>query len=283
MMVNRIMNLAAHTLLTVCVTLGLARPALAMTPDQLKRLLDDPSAERVVVIDVRSRAKYLAGHIPGSLHIPLLGIDARSVPPFGRVVLVWDGIDREAAQRGLAAFNAKPAIEAELLAGGYPAWSAPTTRAEGVRGLSAATTPGVTYQEFLKLADDPDLVVVDLRGATRLAEADALTDLGVLLPDTRIVEPLGYERMDMGVQAQQKTREGLAVRTVPRWLKSQQLGEGALYVLVDNGDGRESEKVARRLAGRGLSRVFVLTGGERALKSRGEVKQVTRSDQAGGP
>ena len=32
------------------------------------------------------------------------------------------------------------------------------------------------------------------------------------------------------------------------------------YVLIDDGDGRASEKLAKRLAGRGIGRVFVLAG-----------------------
>jgi rhodanese-related sulfurtransferase len=138
--------------------------------------------------------------------------------------------------------------------------------------MARADARSLTYQQLLKLSDNPDLVVVDLRSTTEDA-----TRIGALLPDTRVVAPLGYQRVDRQARSRERTPEGLPERAVPRWLKSQPLREGAFYVLIDDGDGLESEVVARRMAGRGLTRVFVLAGGERALKSRGESVQVTRT------
>ena len=47
---------------------GYARPEVLIQPEELKALIDrkDPS---VRIIDIREKMKYLAGHIPGSVHI----------------------------------------------------------------------------------------------------------------------------------------------------------------------------------------------------------------------
>jgi rhodanese-related sulfurtransferase len=233
--------------------------------------------EPVVVIDVRGRAEYSSGHIPGSLNIPLSGIGQRPLPQFGRVVIVWDGVNRDAAQRGLAAFNAKPGIQAELLDGGYPAW--PTSRSVGTTGVQPGGPLSVTYAELLALANSDDLVIIDLRS---VAEGTALTDLRKLLPNSRIIEPSLTERAAMRIQAENKTRRGVPNRAVPQWLKHQGLGDNVMYVLVDDGDGRQTELVFQRLHVRGLTRVFVLTGGEMALRSHGLAEEITTTSGAPG-
>jgi len=261
----------------------LAGPVSAMSPEQLYRLLQDPSADHPVVVDIRSRANFVAGRIPGSVHIATAGLENRSVPPFGDVVLVWDGLDRAAAEQALLAFNGKPGIDAELLNGGYPGWLDAGGRGGGAAGLRPAEIPGLTWQQLMQMASDPDLVLVDLRHSDGTGEAVAtasLTDLATLLPEARVIEPLAFERTEMRQKfesARGLDRQGLRERSVPRWLKGQGMNRDGLYVLIDSGDGRLSEQVARRLSVRGMKRVFVLLGGERALRAGGDPAIVTRT------
>lgn len=271
---NRLLKLcsrhAAPALLVLLPALH-APHGLAMPPAQLEEsMYGSDQGKPVVAIDVRSQAEFTSGHIPGSLNIPLSGIEQRPLPQFGRVVIVWDGINLDAAQRALAAFNAKPGIQAELLDGGYPAWAA--SRNTGATGVQPGGPLGMTYAELLNLADSNDLVLIDLRSGSA---ADALTDLRMLLPKSRIIEPSQVERTAMQAQAGNMSPQGTPVKSVPRWLKKQGLGNNAMYVLVDDGDGRQTDLVSQRLRVRGLSRVFVLTGGEMALRSRGQVEEVT--------
>lgn len=251
----------------------------AMTAQKLRSLLQDPAAEEVVVIDIRPRAAFARGHVPASLHIPVVGIEGRSIPPFGKVVVVGDGINSDVAARALGALNAKSGIEAELLDGGYPAWSASGGRTGGKPGLEPLYTPQISYDELLKVANEPKLVVVDLRGS----DGGALTDLGALLPNARIVAPLRFERIEMDRSLNTRAgldHQGVRKRGAPRWLQGQTLDESGLYVLVDAGDGLMSERVARRMTARGLKRVYTLTGGERILQSGGVFDVVTQTDSA---
>ncbi len=251
-----------------------AGAAAAISPEELRSVLSEPGASAVVVIDIRDPAAFRSGHIPGSVHIGAVGIERRSVPPFGRAAVIWDGIDEEAAEATLRALNAKPGIEAELLDGGFSAWTAGGGSTGGTPGLELAVEPSVTYDQLLKLADEPDLVLVDLRKA----EDDTLTDLDLLLPNVHIIAPRTFERREM--KRSLHTDEGLDHQGVrkrgsPNWLRDESFDESSLYALIDGGDGRMSERVARRMAARGLKRVYVLLGGERILQANGEPASVT--------
>jgi rhodanese-related sulfurtransferase len=259
---------------------GVCGSALGMSPERLLARLADRDADRVVVIDIRNRAHFNSEHVPGSLHIPLLGIEGRTLPGFGQVVVIWDGIDRAEAVQAVGALNAKPGIDAELLEGGYPAWSASGGHPGGAPGLGIATTPTLSYDQLLKVANDPDLVVVDLRES----DAQDLTDLNALLPNTRIVAPLAYERHEMKQSlhtAEGLDHQGVRKRDTPHWLRGQSFNAAGFYVLIDAGDGRMSERVARRLSARGVKRVFVLLGGERVLQTAGEPGVITRTRSGG--
>ena len=63
-------------------------PSVAFTePDYLRWLID--SRQPVVVIDLRPRAEYAAGHLPGALSVPITELDRRfgEIPTTPMVVL----------------------------------------------------------------------------------------------------------------------------------------------------------------------------------------------------
>jgi rhodanese-related sulfurtransferase len=258
-------SLFVRTALAAALVLAVST-SRATSPEQLEALL--AGSTRVVVVDLRTKTEFAGGHVPGSLNIPLGGLEQRRLPPFGRVVAIWDGVDREAAERALAVLNSAAGIQAELLDGGYPAWA--VHRATGSTGLSAGGPQTLTYADLLKLAAGDELTVIDLRAGT---EETPLTEIRDIAPRARFVEPSPLERAAMRAE----NGESAARReSVPDWLKGHALGEAGVYVVVDDGDAVRSEVVARLLRARGISRAFVLAGGELALRSRGRATEVTQ-------
>lgn len=83
---------------------------------------DLPAAD-LVVLDVREVAEWVAGHIPGALHIPLLALPGRlaELPANHRVLCICRvGARSEQATAFLRAHS----VQAVNLAGGMNAWHA---------------------------------------------------------------------------------------------------------------------------------------------------------------
>jgi len=59
----------------------------SLRPDYLKRLID--AREAVVLVDMRTRREYAAGHLPGAISVPITELDRRfkEIPRAPRVVL----------------------------------------------------------------------------------------------------------------------------------------------------------------------------------------------------
>ena len=80
--------------LVLCAAPGAARAGhdsvpdvVALRPDYLKRLID--ARETVVLVDMRTRREYAAGHLPGAISVPITELDRRfkEIPRAPRVVL----------------------------------------------------------------------------------------------------------------------------------------------------------------------------------------------------
>lgn len=89
-----------------------------MTPAEAKEVLG-----RAVFLDVREPFEWDAGHIAGSLHIPMGEVAARweEVPRDGDVVVVCHLGQRSAL---VAGFLRKHGVAAHNLEGGVEAWAA---------------------------------------------------------------------------------------------------------------------------------------------------------------
>jgi rhodanese-related sulfurtransferase len=88
----------------------------SVQPDDLAASLAD-----YVIIDVRDRAQFEAGHIPGSAHVPLDRLHAGWVLPDVRmpVAVLGEGdADAEAA----AVVLVDHGLDAITISGGAPAW-----------------------------------------------------------------------------------------------------------------------------------------------------------------
>lgn len=173
---------------------GYARPELLIQPEALKNLLDakDP---QIRVIDVRERIKYLAGHIPGAVHIwrpditdpdhPLPGMMA----PQGKIeelmgrlgigtdhtlIIYSDGPDH-ARLWWILAYYGFPLRQLKLLDGGLEGWKAKGFSTEIIPpkviptafklpGRTKGTEPLLcTLPEVREALKEPQKVVLDVR------------------------------------------------------------------------------------------------------------------------
>jgi len=67
---------------------GLAADYERVTANELKGLLDNKAD--IVVVDVRSKESYKAGHIPGSISMPFSEINARHGElPQGKTIILY--------------------------------------------------------------------------------------------------------------------------------------------------------------------------------------------------
>lgn len=75
-----------------------------------------------VVVDVRARSEWDAGHLPGAIHIPLPDLEERlaEIPEGGEVVMQCQGGSRSAIAAGLLQARGRQGVS--NLAGGYAGW-----------------------------------------------------------------------------------------------------------------------------------------------------------------
>jgi rhodanese-related sulfurtransferase len=82
----------------------------------------DPLPEHILVLDVREDDEWEAGHVEGSLHIPLMQLGARlaEVPATGQTLVVCRVGSRSAQA---TAYLVQQGVDAVNLAGGLAAWA----------------------------------------------------------------------------------------------------------------------------------------------------------------
>ncbi len=242
---------------------SLLLPSLAgaLTAEELQKEI--AGSAKLTVIDSRSQADYVAGHIPGAINIPSGIMKLKRLPALGNVVVYGDGIRTDLTLEALEALNDKDGIEARMLEGGFGAWEASKQQTTHTRGMSKKQWRYLTFNELKKAAENnPDIVLVDLRTGEDSDSEATLTDLYNEFPLQEIVSL--------------QKRKG-------KWDIKPCLDAGdsdKLFVLIDDGKG-QSNKVARRMTASGIKRVALLAGGEISLvrKGRSEIKrEVTRKD-----
>src|ERR671921_871063 len=131
---------------------GYANPALILSPRDLAGKLDGESAERPLVLDLRPPDAYVAGHVPGAIHVDLWGVSLIDTDPAPLQAFMWmidhvlvsRGVDASRPvvvydeQSGMRAARAFWFLEyfghphVQMLDGGFGAWIAaelPVTRA----------------------------------------------------------------------------------------------------------------------------------------------------------
>ena len=68
---------------------GYANPKLLVTPRELAELLDSAAAKRPLLLDLRPPDAYVAGHIPGAVHLDLWGISLIDTDPAPLKAFMW--------------------------------------------------------------------------------------------------------------------------------------------------------------------------------------------------
>src|SRR4051795_6765830 len=130
---------------------GYANPALILSPPDLAGMLDGKSAARPLVLDMRPPDAYVAGHVPGAIHLDLWGVSLIDTDPAPLKAFMWmiehvlavHGVDAATPvvvyddQSGVRAARAFWFLEyfghpsVQMLDGGFNAWIAeglPVTR-----------------------------------------------------------------------------------------------------------------------------------------------------------
>src|SRR6476660_9079041 len=121
---------------------GYANADVVVAPRDLARLLDDPSSQRPLLLDLRPHEAYAAGHIRGAIHLDLWGVSLIDTDPAPLSAFMWmiehvlavHGVDAATPvvvydeQSGVRAARAFWFLEyfghpsVQLLDGGFNAW-----------------------------------------------------------------------------------------------------------------------------------------------------------------
>jgi rhodanese-related sulfurtransferase len=240
------------TLATVAAGCLAAGNVGGMTVAELQREL--AGATNLTVVDIRATSVFARGHIPGAINIPAPVVEAKLLPPLGRVVVCDAGLGRDKVEAAVKALSAKPGIAAEALDGGFAAWESSGAAATRAAGMRPEAPNYITYAQ-LKVAKPEEVVLVDLRHepvakANIAATGESLTDLGKEFAGMRTRKsPFG------GSGATKAAVDGSS--------------PAPLLVLIDSGDGK-AEEMARALRANGIKRYAILAGGELILARHGQ-------------
>jgi thiosulfate/3-mercaptopyruvate sulfurtransferase len=123
---------------------GYANPHLLVTPAQVSKMLASTGSRRPLVLDMRAPELYVAGHIPGAIHLDLWGVSLIDTDPAPLRAFTWM-IEHLLASHGVTAdtpvvvYDEQSGIRAarafwfleyfghpsvHVLDGGFPAWAA---------------------------------------------------------------------------------------------------------------------------------------------------------------
>lgn len=241
------------------VSLLFAQHSHAISVEALDQAIKN--SKSITIIDVRINLLYQKGHILNAINIPATLIEHKRLPALGEVVVYGDGIEEEVVEQAVAQLNLKTGIVAEELEGGYTAWSARHNIVQRKAGLDVSATKYITYNKLKEMTSNrQSSILLDLRTDTKVES------LATHFPDTRIKQANGYHlNKNSDIKVDRKILRG-----IPK-------NNRHILVLIDDGNGL-SEKVANKLHAAGVKRLVILTGGERALQSQGEiVEQVHRA------
>ena len=229
----------------------------AITAAELKSALD--AGEKLTVIDLRSNELYRAGHIPGAINIYHGVIEQRSLPRIGRVVAYCDGLGSTYAPACIAALNAKPGIEAEMLEGGFASWETLSAEMTTAGNLRPYRGPDVIDYKTLVGTGGRGVVVVDVCKGTS-------------------GRTTGWEG---GLPAFCRAKlSGANLTRNPARFVEKHGGSVPLLVVVDDDENNvDAMREAKRLRAGGYRRVVVLAGGVEAIRreGRGGLRRVSSS------
>ena len=186
---------------------GYTRPELLIQPEELKALIDrrDPN---ILIIDIREKTKYLAGHVPGAVHVwrpdivdknhPLPGMMAPQeqieelmgrlgISDRNTLVIYSDGPDHTRLW-WILAYYGFPISQLKLLDGGLDGWKAkgystemiPSQISQASFKLQGKTRPTehllCTLPEVRDALKNPKKIVLDVRAPKEYTGEEMLRD-----------------------------------------------------------------------------------------------------------
>jgi rhodanese-related sulfurtransferase len=101
------------------------RVVCELTPPETLAIM--PAKDGPLIIDVRGKADYARGHLPGAVHIPLAELPRKLKRlPTDRPIITYCNMHHPGQSRGerAAALLAEQGLKASALAGGFTAWEA---------------------------------------------------------------------------------------------------------------------------------------------------------------
>lgn len=228
-----------------------------MSVNELQHQLTNSSP--LTVIDVRSPALFVQGHIPGAINIPASLCPLKKVPPLGKVIVCGAGLGRDETDTAASALAAKPGVTVEILEGGFAAWESAHFQTTRAKGRQSEAVNYISYAQ-LKAVKPEEVVLVDLRQSPRPpAQTRALSAVRSDPPLTDLAREFPNLPSTPSAFALPQTRRTLAPRSIT----------APLLVLIDNGDGT-AEAMGRTLKANGNKRYAILLGGETILARHGQ-------------
>jgi thiosulfate/3-mercaptopyruvate sulfurtransferase len=170
---------------------GYANDTLLISPAELSTLVSRSDGTRPLVLDLRPPEAYVAGHVPGAIHVDLWGLSLIDTDPAPLKAFMWmiehvlaiHGVNRSTPvvvydhQSGTRAARAFWFLEyfghpsVRMLDGGFTAWSAaglPVSREAAPAAASEWTGTRetdrlATWQDVRAALDRADAVILDTR------------------------------------------------------------------------------------------------------------------------
>jgi thiosulfate/3-mercaptopyruvate sulfurtransferase len=204
---------------------GYANPKLLVTASELSSVLDREPSKRPLLLDLRPPEAYVAGHIPGAVHLDLWGVSLIDTDPAPLKAFMWmvehvlavHGVDASTPvvvyddQSGVRAARAFWFLEyfghpsVQLLDGGFTAWTSsglPVTREAAPPPKSEWTGTReqrtiATWKEVRNALGRGDAVILDTRtdgeytGAAVRARRGGAVPGAVHIEWTRNLTPAG--------------------------------------------------------------------------------------------
>jgi thiosulfate/3-mercaptopyruvate sulfurtransferase len=204
---------------------GYANPKLLVTARELAGVLDREGTKRPLLLDLRPPEAYVAGHIPGAVHLDLWGVSLIDTDPAPLKAFMWmvehvlaaHGVDASTPvvvyddQSGIRAARAFWFLEyfghpsVQLLDGGFTAWlssglpvtrdAAPPPKSEWTGTRQERTI--ATWKEVKNALGRGDVVILDTRtdgeytGAAVRARRGGAVPGAVHIEWTRNLTPAG--------------------------------------------------------------------------------------------
>jgi thiosulfate/3-mercaptopyruvate sulfurtransferase len=193
-----------------------ANPHLLVSPQELAGMLEGAGAKRPLVLDLRPPESYVAGHVPGAVHLDLWGLSLIDTDPAPLDAFMWmiehvlqiHGVDSGTPvvvydeQSGIRAARAFWFLEyfghpaARLLDGGFGAWASaglpvttdaaapPGSEWTGSRELRAIAT----WRDVRGALGRRDVVILDTRSDDEYGGAVARARRGGAIPGAVHIE-----------------------------------------------------------------------------------------------